>query len=101
MSAYSLAAGEPCHERAFDGHATAAGAGLLEHTFGKLRAAPLSRAFLRRLGVEEGAPAILDPIVSNSQAAADREPEPFRSRITNDASIHVRPPPNHSPSGIQ
>src|SRR3546814_7324859 len=51
ISAYSLAAGEPCHERTFDGHATAAGAGLLEHTFGKLRAAPLSREFLRRLGV--------------------------------------------------
>src|SRR3546814_397370 len=48
ISAYSLAAGEPCHERTFDGHATATGAGLLEHTFGKLRAAPLSREVLRR-----------------------------------------------------
>src|SRR3546814_1428220 len=88
MSAYPRAAGEPWHERTFDGHATAAGAGLLEHTFGKLRAAPLSREFLRRLVVEEGAPAILDPIVSNSQEAADRELEPFRSRIINDACIH-------------
>src|SRR3546814_906455 len=67
----------------------------------KLRAAPLSREFLRRLGVEEGAPAILDPIVSNSQEAADRELEPFRSRIINDACIHVRPPANPRASGIQ
>src|SRR3546814_7473420 len=67
----------------------------------KLRAAPLSREFLRRLGVEEGAPAIFDPIVSNSQEAAHRELEPFRSRIINDACIHVRPPANPRASGIQ
>src|SRR3546814_18707514 len=81
ISAYSLAAGEPCHERTFDGHATAAGEGLLEHTFGKLRAATLSREFLRRTGVAEGAPAILAPIVSTSPEDADSGLEPLCSRI--------------------
>src|SRR3546814_20755335 len=37
----------------------------------------------------------------NSQEAADRELEPFRSRIINDACIHVRPPANPRASGIQ
>ena len=90
---FTVAAGEPCHERTFGGHATAVGADLLEHTFGKLRAAPLSREFLLHLGVEEDDPAILDPIVGNSYGAADRKLEPFRSRIINDACIPVVLPP--------
>src|SRR3546814_8054198 len=66
-----------------------------------LRAACLSQECLRHLGVEEDDPAILDPIVSNSDEVADRELEPFRSRMINDACIEVRPPANPRSSGIQ
>jgi hypothetical protein len=69
------------HERTFGDSATATGADLLEHALGQLRANPLSRKFLRNLGVKQDDSVALDTVIGNSYGIADNELEAALFRI--------------------